>query len=129
MTDGISPASARAIDGRGVGAGVVGDRDPVAVGELRGQVGVEPPDRRLEVGLLVVDGDDDVEHDAAGGGGGLRGMQVGLRDVDAHVVEGGRRCCPVVVANLCVDCASGRGFGMVAPECGEIGHEPAPVRS
>ena len=55
----------------GVGAGVVGDRDPEAVGELRGQVGVQPPHRRLEVGLLVVDGDDDVEHDAAGGGGGL----------------------------------------------------------
>ena len=76
---GSSPASAPGDRRGGVGAGVVGDRDPEAVRELRGQVGVQPPDRRLEVGLLVVDGDDDVEHDAAGGGGGAgsRGCRSG----------------------------------------------------
>jgi hypothetical protein len=46
---------------RGVGAGVLGDRDPEGVGELLGEVRVQPAQARLEVGLLVVHGDDDVD--------------------------------------------------------------------
>ncbi len=44
-----------------VGARVVGDGDAEAVGEGPGEVVVKPPDTGFEVGLLVVDGDDDVE--------------------------------------------------------------------
>ena len=109
----------------GVGAGVVGDRDPVAVREVRGQVGVQAPDRRLEVGLLVVDGDDDVEHDAVGLGGVrpriLHSVQAGLRDVDAHVVHARPRRCPALVVDLCASCAS--------DPIGCSGHEAVPVRS
>jgi hypothetical protein len=50
-------------DRRGrVGAGVLGDRDPERVRQLLAQVRVQSPQARLEVGLLVVHGDDDVDH-------------------------------------------------------------------
>ena len=44
-----------------VGAGVVGDRDPGRE-RKRLEVLVQPPDRRLELRLLVEDWDDDLEH-------------------------------------------------------------------
>ena len=48
-----------------VGAGVVGDRDP-ARERKRPEVLVQPPDRLLELRLLVEDGDDDLEHRRSG---------------------------------------------------------------
>ena len=50
---------------RGVGAGVVGDDDPPAERELGGEEAVQTPDAVLQPGLLVVDGDDDVDLAAA----------------------------------------------------------------
>ena len=61
-TPGSSAATGAATARVRVGAGVVGDGDPERVGQLRGQVRVQPADARLEVGLLVVHRDDDVEH-------------------------------------------------------------------
>lgn len=60
----------------GVGAGVVGDGDPERVRKMVEKVGVQPADGALEVALLVVDGDDDVEHR----GDGLGGRRAGGRD-------------------------------------------------
>ena len=108
----------------GVGAGVVGDGDPEGVREVRGQVGVQAPDARLEVGLLVVDGDDDVEHDAAARRGAAQdpAQRAGrARDVDAHVVHARPRRCPALVVDLCASCAS--------DPIGCSGHEAVPVRS
>jgi hypothetical protein len=57
-----------------VGAGVLRDGDPERIRELGGQVGVQPAQAGLEVGLLVVHGDDDVDdrqfgsHAVPGGG-------------------------------------------------------------
>jgi hypothetical protein len=51
----------------GVGAGVVGDRDAEGVGEGGGQVGVQAAHAPLQVGLLVVDGDRQVEDGPAAG--------------------------------------------------------------
>ena len=49
-------------DGQGaVGAGVVGDGDPEGVREGPCQIGVQTPDAAGQVGLLVVDGDHDIE--------------------------------------------------------------------
>jgi hypothetical protein len=51
----------------GVAAGVVGDGDAERVGEGGGQVGVQAAHAPLEVGLLVVDGERQVEDGWAAG--------------------------------------------------------------
>jgi len=66
-----------------VGAGVVDDRHDRGEREPLVQEKVEPPDRRVEVVLVVVDGEDDLhgdgahlgaEHEAGGRGGGHGGI-------------------------------------------------------
>ena len=89
----------------GVGAGVVGDRDPEAVRELRGQVGVQAPDRRLEVGSPRCRRGRRrrARRGRSGGGAGsCAGCRSGSRDVDAH---GRRRCRPRAVRPLWSTCA------------------------
>jgi hypothetical protein len=63
-----------------VGAGVVGDRDAVAVREVRGQERVEPGHRRPEVELFVVDRHDDVHHGVEVDGVGAAQVLVGFEE-------------------------------------------------
>ena len=115
-TVGSSPARAAGDRGGGVGAGVVGDRDPVACrGTARPGGRRSRRTRRLEVGLLVVDGHDHVEHDAAGGGGGLCGIRSGSATsmlMSSRVVGG-------AVGSLWRTCAS--TVGAAAGRCGGSG--------
>jgi hypothetical protein len=71
---GVGVAEASGDQPRLVGAGVVGDGHPEVPGH-RPQVDQDPFDRRGELGLLVVDRDDHVEH----GGGSLRRGATGRR--------------------------------------------------
>src|SRR5205807_1829834 len=77
----------------GVDAGVVGDRDPPRQREPVGEVALQPPDGELEVGFLVVDGNDDLDvgHGVAHG----RGLEAEKR-VGAH----GPRVGPAPPASL-----------------------------
>src|SRR5262249_13201280 len=67
---------------RAVAARVVDDGDEPPQREPLVQVIVQAPDRRIETGLLVVDGDDDLD---------LRGRTVGTVGVDAEEAQVGGR--------------------------------------
>ena len=112
--------------GRGVDARVVGDRDPERVGELGGQVRVEATDRRLQVGLLVVDGHDHVEDRTRAGpdhridarsASCARGVR---RGVDAHGDNDVGARCRVLVVDLCVGCGCDRAAHDALSRSGEV---------
>ena len=105
VTPGSSAASAAAM----AGVASVLALSAIVMRKVYGQVRVEAAHRRLEVGLLVVDRDDDVEHDVGGRSGRRRGGQFGLRAVDAHVDQRRAGRCPGRVVDLCTSCACGPG--------------------